>query len=38
VVAVSFSFELGDVGLELKPAKLPSVTVMIDHMERPSTN
>ena len=34
----SSPYELGDVGLELKSAKVPSVIVVIDHMERPSTN
>lgn len=31
-------WDLEDIGLELKPAKLPAETLVIDHIERPSEN
>ncbi len=34
----SSEWQVEDLGLELKPAKIPTVTVVIDHLERPSEN
>jgi len=31
-------WELGDLGLALKGMKVPTVTLVVDHIERPSTN
>jgi uncharacterized protein (TIGR03435 family) len=34
----SSEWRVEDLGLELRPAKVPTVTVVIDHIERPSEN